>query len=407
MERELKKRLGTVVPSGVLGIVPKRVLGRVLSAVLVTALTVALALACRTEVRASGQAEDSAEVDWQSIAQSLPDESLELLPDGALEDADSFGAALEEMSGFEYVARQIVSVAGIELEGALRLAAAITAILMLSAVFSSVSASLDNRALSLAVRFCSSSALFATLIAAGGSQLGRIERFFDAVSELMGAMIPVTASVWAMGGNVSTAAVGSSSFYVMLTVCNGIFAKSILPVAAIMSVLALSEAASEDMRTGRLLQAIKRIYSLILTLVMTLLLSSMAAQTSIAASSDGAVARSARLVSGSAIPVLGGSVGETLRTVAGGVGYLKSVIGVGGTVLIFLLLLPVGISVLLYRLVLLLTGGLADLLGCAAEARLLESLGEVYGCILAVISGVSVTFVLAFCIFTQTVVAVA
>ena len=75
--------------------------------------------------------------------------------------------------------------------------------------------------------------------------------------------------------------------------------------------------------------------------------------------------------------------------------------------MIFLLLLPVGLSVLLTRFVFLLTGGLADILGCPAEARLLENLGEVYGCMLAVISGVAVTFILSLCIFTQTIVAVA
>jgi hypothetical protein len=63
--------------------------------------------------------------------------------------------------------------------------------------------------------------------------------------------------------------------------------------------------------------------------------------------------------------------------------------------------------VLLTRLVFLVTGGLADILGCTSEARLLENLGEVYGCMLAAISGVAITFILAFCIFTQTVVAVA
>ena len=70
------------------------------------------------------------------------------------------------------------------------------------------------------------------------------------------------------------------------------------------------------------------------------------------------------------------------------------------------LLLPVGISVLLTRVVFLICGGLAEVLGCANEARFLGNLGEIYGTMLAVISGVSVMFILALCIFMQTVVAV-
>jgi stage III sporulation protein AE len=210
-----------------------------------------------------------------------------------------------------------------------------------------------------------------------------------------------------MGGNVSTAASGSASFYLALGICNKLFAKSIIPVAAIMSILGLCDAMSDEMRTGRLLAAIKKIYGFFLGLIMTVLLSSMSAQTAISSAADSTTARTARLVSGSVIPVLGGGVGETLRTVAGGVTYLKSVIGIGGIIMIFLLLLPVGLSVLLTRFVFLITGGLADILGCPSEARLLENLGEVYGCMLAVISGVAITFILALCIFTQTVVALA
>ena len=112
-------------------------------------------------------------------------------------------------------------------------------------------------------------------------------------------------------------------------------------------------------------------------------------------------------MSGSFIPVLGGSVGETLRTVASGVSYLKNVFGVGGILMIFSLLLPVCVSVLLYRTVFIVCGAIADLFGCASEARLLDGLGEVYGTMLAVITSVSVMFVLALCIFMQSVVAVA
>jgi stage III sporulation protein AE len=174
-----------------------------------------------------------------------------------------------------------------------------------------------------------------------------------------------------------------------------------------MSVLNLCDAMSDEMRVGRMLGAIRRIYNFFLCTVMTILVSCLAAQTAISASADGAAARTARLVSGSFIPVLGGSVGETLRTVASGVSYLKNVFGVGGILMIFSLLLPVCVSVLLYRTVFIVCGAIADLFGCASEARLLDGLGEVYGTMLAVITSVSVMFVLALCIFMQSVVAVA
>lgn len=375
--------------------------------VLTVVLTLVLCLLGTCTVAAEEQADDTQKEVWDKFFESIPEDSAELLPEGALDDGESFGQAVEEMSGVEYLSGEILKILGIELKSALKLAFGICAILVLCAVFSSASASLGNDALSSAVRFCSAGALFVTVIHTQYSHFEAIERFFSSVSTLMEGMVPITASVWAMGGNVSTAATGSASFYLALGICNKLFASTIIPVASVMSILGLCDAMSDEMKTGRLLVAIKKIYGFFLGLVMTVLLSSMSAQTAITSAADSTTARTAKLVSGSVIPVLGGGVGETLRTVAGGVSYLKSVLGVGGIIMIFLLLLPVGLSVLLARFVFLLTGGLADILGCPNEARLLENLAEVYGSMLAVVSGVAVTFVLSLCIFIQTVVAVA
>ena len=154
------------------------------------------------------------------------------------------------------------------------------------------------------------------------------------------------------------------------------------------------------------MSVIKKIYNFVLVLVMTVLLASLAAQTVLSASADTVAARSARLMSGTLIPVVGGSVGETFRTLAAGVSYLKNIFGIGGIAVIALLVLPILITMLLARFVFLIAGGIADMLGCSNEARLLENLGEVYGTMLGVVSCVSVTFILGLCVFMRTVVAV-
>jgi len=93
--------------------------------------------------------------------------------------------------------------------------------------------------------------------------------------------------------------------------------------------------------------------------------------------------------------------------VSGGVAYLKNVFGFGGVFMILGTLMPVAVSLLLTRIVFLITAGLADILGCPSESRLLENLGETFGTMLAVCVSVSVMFVLSFCIFMQSVIAVA
>jgi hypothetical protein len=344
---------------------------------------------------------------WENFVTSLPEGATDGFDSGALEDSESFGEAVSEMSSARYVIGRLLECAGLELRGALTLFCTLCALLTLSAAFGGAGSATLGASVGGALRFCSAGAIFASVIYSQYGHFERIGEFFEALGGLMRAMIPLSASIWAMGGNLISASSASATLYVMLGVGEVLFSASVTPVCCVMSVLNLCDAMSDEMRVGRMLGAIRRIYNFFLCTVMTILVSCLAAQTAISASADGAAARTARLVSGSFIPVLGGSVGETLRTVASGVSYLKNVFGVGGILMIFSLLLPVCVSVLLYRTVFIVCGAIADLFGCASEARLLDGLGEVYGTMLAVITSVSVMFVLALCIFMQSVVAVA
>ena len=96
-----------------------------------------------------------------------------------------------------------------------------------------------------------------------------------------------------------------------------------------------------------------------------------------------------------------------MRTVASSVRYLKGVFGVGGIVAVALLTLPVVITLLLTRAVFSICSTFADIIGCDEESKLLASFSNVYGCALAVVAGVGMTFVLALCIFIKTAIAVA
>ena len=344
---------------------------------------------------------------WEEFVNSLPQSVTDSFENGTLENVESFGESVSEMSSARYVIGRILDCIGLELRGALTLFCSLCALLVLNASLSGASGTFLGADLGGAVRFCSAGAIFASVIYSQYGHFESIEMFFDSLGSLMRAMIPIGASLWAMGGNILSASSGSATLYIMLGVSEGLFRTTVTPVCSVMSVLNLCDAMSDGMRTGRMLGAIRRIYSFFLCSVMTLLISCLAAQTALSASADGVAARTARLVSGSFIPILGGSVGETLRTVASGVGYLKSIFGIGGILMIFSLLLPVCISTLLSRAVFLVSGGIADMLGLASEARLLDGLGEVYGTMLAVVTSVSVMFLLSLCIFMQSVVAVA
>ena len=336
----------------------------------------------------------------------LGDDISERLPDGIFsDDADEVGESVSNMSesGFWFsVTEEILKET---LASSAQLFMKLCGLIVLSAIFSAVSRSLSSDSMSSAVRFCSVSAIFASMIYIQTEHLRSVEQFFGRLLAMMGAMIPITGTVWAMGGNVSTATAGTSALYVFLSVCEGIFGKSIVPVCCVFTALALCNSLAPDMGLSGLTATLKRIYTFFLGFIMTVLISSLSSQTALSAAADSTGARAAKLLSANVIPIVGASVGDTLRTVATSVGYLKSIIGIGGICFILLLLLPLLAELLLTRLAFSLASGVGELMGCDTEKRFLSELGGVYGIMIAVVAMSSVMFIFALTIFLKTVVA--
>lgn len=295
--------------------------------------------------------------------------------------------------------------------GALSSAAAmlftVIGVLIISAVCHALSESFGSETVVRGIEFLSASAVTALILKLQYGQLVGVGDFFDGLSRLMNSMIPITGIVWAMGGNVGSASVGTASLYAMLSVTQKLCASTVVPVCCTMGMAAVCSGLSDGELLNGFVGAVKKVYNFLIGAVMTVFVFVLGAQTTIAGAADTAAARGAKLLSSTLIPVVGGAVGDTVRTVAGSVGYVKSVVGIGAIVLIAVITLPTLISLLTSRLALVIGAGMADMLGCKREGRLLEELGSIYGFLIGAIAVCSVAFIIAMALFVKCTVAIA
>ena len=353
----------------------------------------------------------------ESRLESIPEEYLELIdslpPDVSdnlpqsmySQDIDEMGEAVANMSTASSVLSFIASLVSLGIKDATVLLATLLGIIVLSAVFSTFKTSFESESISRAVSISSSCAVFGSVIFTMSEHFDRVGELFDNLALIVNGMIPAMSVIYAMGGNVVTAVNSSTTLYVFIAFCEDICRTSILPVAALCTAFCLCGAISPDVKLGGISSAIKKGYTFVLGLIMTVLVAVLSAQTVLSASADGISARAAKLVAANVIPIVGGSIGETLRTVAASVGYIKSVCGVGAIIFIFILVLPTLVTLLLTRAVFIISVSIADVLGCEREGRLLSELSSVYGMLIAVISMCSVMFVLALTVFVRCIVA--
>ena len=344
---------------------------------------------------------------WNGFREGIPEGVQGYFEGGAFENEENYFNAIEKMTAPKAIVIVLLELFGAEAGTTFRLLLLIIGVLLISAVLCVVGEQSENKTLLSVIRFCSLGAIFSSAGYAFYMHFERLEEFFSQISVCINGMIPVTASIWALGGNVTTATAGSATLYCFLTVFEKLWAASAVPIFALLLMLGFCDVLCTELKSGRVLGTVKRIYGFLLGLSMTVLLSSLAAQTTLTAVADSVSARAGRLVSSTVIPIVGGNLGEALRTVASSVTYLKSIFGIGGIIIIALIVLPMAISLLLTRFAFGVSATFADIIGCEREAKLLASFSEAYGCMLAVVCGVGMMFVLSLCIFMKTIVAAA
>lgn len=319
---------------------------------------------------------------------SVPPEVADLLPEGFFsQDMGAVGEAVREQSSLSAILSAIGRATGLAIGDNLALLARLCGVLILSAVLRGL---FGESGASQAFSFCATLTMVVVIFFAQRSRFFEISALFETVKSLSLSLLPFMGALYAMGGNVAAAAANHGVMTAFLSLLETVIGSTALPVAGICLSLGLLDALSNRVSLRSLGALIKRTYTWTFSLLMLLLCGVLGLQTTLAKGSDGLAMRTLRFATGSFLPVVGGSVSEALRTVAGSVGYLRSVAGGAALLVLFFAFLPTFVSVLLNRIVFLLCASVAKMLRCDGEEKILSELSSIYGYFMAVIASLFV-----------------
>lgn len=353
----------------------------------------------------TADAETAGQAAFDAFRGEIPPEVAELLP-GAFfsQDLTEVSDAVRDAGSVSGIFALIRDLFGVSIRENLSLLASLAGILVLSAVLRAFSAHLGGGA-GQAFSFCSVGALVVLIFRQSLSGIPRLEAYFGNVRTLSASLIPLMGTLYALGGNVRAAVANHAVLTAFLSVAEVLCSGAVLPVAGVCLALSLPDALTGKTTLKPLSALIKRTFTLGLSFLMLLLSFLLGLQTTLAAGADTLALRTARFAAGSFLPVVGSSVSEALKTVSGSISYLRTLAGSGGILVLFLLFLPTFLSLLVTRLVFLLSGALAELVGAGGEGKILSELASVYGFFLAVIAALFVMTVFALTLFAHCAVA--
>ncbi len=320
---------------------------------------------------------------YDEFLNSLPEE----LPTDELGEVT---ADAKRLTSWSFATETLGVFLGDGLKNALPMLCKILGLLLISAVMSALSSNFGGKTAEL-LGLMSGCAVTAAVVFLQLDSLLVVSSYLTDLTTLVNGMTPIILTLYASGGNVASASVSGGAMTVFLALCENLLKSSLLPFVG--CCLCLSAAQASGMGFSGLLSLIKKTYTTALCFLMSIFCAVLGAQNALAAGSDTVSLRAVKFVAGSSIPMVGGSVSESMKTLAASVSMLRKCFGVTGIVLIALLTLPILISLLLTRTVLNICTAAADLLGVEREKRLLTELSGIYGALAAVVSCCSLMFI--------------
>ncbi len=340
--------------------------------------------------------------EYSDFLRAIPDEISKALPDGVYSDStDEQMNAVRDMTSFDYIKNYVSELLSGDIKSAVKMFFGVCALLVLSSAVSAWRKSIGGEGLAKSFDICSLSLNIALILSFQMSIIKAVSGFLSRLTLLTNGMLPLISLLYVSGGNVAEGSAGVGALSLFISFCENVCGKTLLPVVAICISFAVMSAFSPQINMCGLSNTVKKSYTFVLGLLMSIMALIMNLQTVLSAKADSLSQRAARYAVSSFIPVLGGAVGDSLRTVAAGVEYIRGMTGGLAIIIIVLLLLPTLIKLLLAKTSINLCAFFAGLLGLDAQGKLLGELSGVYGYMLAICSICSVFFIYALTLFVR------
>lgn len=351
---------------------------------IITALLLWLIIGCTASAEYSDSMADygqAAEFDYgkEELEAAVPEEAAELLENSGItpDNGGVLSLSFTEVLSFlwDMIKEQAVK--------PLKLLVALCGVVLLCALANSVS---DSGESSLKGVF----SVVGVLAGAGITVSSISEVLSETMTMLSGAatfmlaFIPIFTAVTAVLGHAVSASAVNAATLAATQLFSQLAVNFLTPLCGAILGLSVTGAVHPQLNLSKLGDMIKKFVVWGLTLIMTVFMSILSAQTFVANSSDNALIRTAKFVVSSGVPIVGGTISDAVNSVQGSLELLKSSVGTYGIVAAVLIILPTLITVGCYKLAMMCANAASEIFGLKELSALFKSCDSVMAIILAV-----------------------
>ena len=206
--------------------------------------------------------------------------------------------------------------------------------------------------------------------------------------------VPVFVGVTIIAGGITTAGIynllilGASELIVNLS------ESFLIPIVSLTAVMAVSGSVFSSISTESIINLLKKIITLGMTISMTLFTGFVSMKCTLGGKADGVASKTARFLISGAVPVVGGAVSDAYATVKSSFDVIQGTVGTLGIVAMVLIMLPPVIELLVFRIVMWIGMMTAELFSTESLAKLMKGIDSGLAVAQSVLVCYSVIFVL-------------
>lgn len=235
------------------------------------------------------------------------------------------------------------------------------------------------------------------------TQDGVINALCDYSSRLcsmMNAFIPAISAVYLSSGSVTSAAVSSSAFAVLVTLAQNLLS-SLLPAVRIAFVLSAVSCMTGQKNAQAVAASLRSFAGFVCALSMSVFSFVFSLRLNVGNAADGAAMRTVQFAVGSFVPIVGGAVSESMTQLAASLSFIKTVCGTGAIICVVLLVVPTLVTLVLNRAVMFICKYVSLSVSPDGEGALFSELGSNVTLLIAFALSEAVMFIAAFTMFVR------
>ena len=227
---------------------------------------------------------------------------------------------------------------------------------------------------------CSAGSAAAAMNDVLGETLGAL----SATANFMLVFIPAIAGIAAVLGHITSASAVNSAAIAATQLFSQLAVNFLAPLCGSVLGLSIAGAVHPQLKTDKLGELIKKFVVWGLTLIMTIFMSILSAQTLVASASDNTAIKAAKFMVSQGVPIVGGTISDVVNTFGGSLSVLKGSVGTYGIIAAAVILFPSIARIFCYKIALACAQALAEMLGLKELGTLMKSCCAVTTIILSV-----------------------